>query len=486
MQKEGLSAKARRRRIRGYALDLLRNRYPSASAPAVVWLPDRPPWGTELSDVEVLRKELLGVRLRGGKIVLYGHDDMDGITGLFVGLRVLRGEGFHVIPIVPRRESEDYGLQPERMEPHLREGDLLMTVDYGCTAVRGVDWARKRGARVVVTDHHTLNDPLPAVHGMVNPQKNDSEGTVLAGCGVLYCALTAVYPRWEDDDQLLAAVALGTVSDRVPLIGWNRYLLHRWSLIRRDNLTAGLKVLMDSWPGEGNAWSASMVRHDITSTVGKGSGSGIDRMLNFMFSNDEDSCRRSWAEMSKRSMNRGGVLSKIVRRAMELKDPQADAYGMVLVKMDEMPSGMGGTLASKLCKICRRGAIVVARRSDGTFTGEARSMGDWDMARFLVSLKDRLTSAGGHAMAAGFSKNGGEWPELRDLLISHMAEFPARPVPRPHIDLTLRELPDPRHFLCLAPFGPRFPPPALRIDGMRYLLNLTGKPNWCISEDIGE
>ncbi len=483
-----IAAVPRRNRVRGLAMELLRQRFPDSPDPRREWLPPKPDWKTGLPDLDVLEEELERVRERRGKIVLYGHDDMDGITGLFVGLRVLRREGFHVVPILPRREFEDYGLLPERMAPHLSRGDLLLTVDYGCSAVKGVRWARDAGARVVITDHHTLNPPLPDAHGLVDPQVYGASATatVLAGCGVLYAALCSIWPKWEDDDQLLAAVALGTVSDRVPLLGWNRALLHMAGQIRRQALTAGLRVMMDAWPGDGYVWSGGMVRHAITSTVGKGNGSGIDQMLDFMFSQDEPSCRKAWIEMRQHSDQRAHVLSSLVKDAMKRKDDQADAYGMILVKMPEIPSGMGGTLASKLSKIYRRGAIVVSRREDGALVGEARSPGDWNMAGFLVSLKEHFTSAGGHVKAAGFTYAGTSWEELRDVLISHMPEYPTSPVPRPHVDMELPSQPDPSEFVCLAPFGPDFPPPALKIDGMRHLLNVSGEPGWCITEDSGE
>jgi single-stranded-DNA-specific exonuclease len=466
---------------------ILSVRFPMEASPETAWDPPRPDWTTGLPDLEVLRSELNGVQKRGRKVVLYGHDDMDGISGLFVGMRILLNQGFRVIPIIPRSATEEYGIQPGRLKGLLKPGDLLLTVDYGCSAVEGVLWARTRGARIVITDHHTLNPPLPDAHGLIDPQSIGGPATDLAGCGVLYAALTTIYPRWEDDDQLLAVVALGSVSDRVPLRGWNRYLLSRFSDVRMSRLTAGLRHLMNEWPCRESAWSGAMVRAQITSTIGKGFNSGITRILQFMFSNDQAWCLSSWREMQAKSIERGHLLGEYLSRAMKSKDPQADAYGMILVFLDSIPSGMGGTLASRLCKVYRRGTIVVSRRNDGTLGGDTRSLGDWNMAGFLLSMKHLFTSAGGHYRAAGFSSQFTDWEVLREHLISRMSEYPANPVPKPHVDLTLDALPDPSELTCLAPFGPGFLPPAIKVGAMRYLLQITtGNPHWCITEDSGE
>lgn len=478
----------KRTRLSPLAKRVLEARFADAKDPVDQWLPTKPKWNKLLPDLDILEAELKGVKRRGGKILIYGHDDMDGVTGIFVGLRILRNEGFHVVPIIPRRDIETYGIRPGRLEGLLDKKDLLLTVDYGCSAVEGVTWARELGARIVITDHHTLNEPLPPAHGMVNPQVTGGAAADLAGCAVLYAALAHIFPKWENDAQLLAAVALGTVSDRVPFTEWNRYLFHCFSLLDEASLTEGLRLLLSKWPCRKRAWTGAMIRQQITSTIGKGDNSGISSMIDFMFSQDAVWCKNLWRTMQKNSESRGHLLSEVVTRAIQKKDSEADAFGMILVFMDDMPGGMGGTLASRLCKIHRRGAIVVSRREDGKLIGDTRSIGDWNMAGFLVSMTNVFSSAGGHYRAAGFAYEGTDWLVLRELLISHMAEYPTNPVPKPHIDLVLKTLPDPHQFTALAPFGPGFLPVAIKIDSMRYLLHLNskGQANWCITEDSGE
>ena len=477
------------RSLADLALEVLKHRYPDASDPVRAWRPDRPDFPQGLPDFEKLADELESVQRRRAKVVLYGHDDMDGIAGLFVGLRVLGAEGFNTRHIIPNRGKDDYGLLPERMEGIVEKGDLLLTVDFGCSAVEGVEWAKQKGARVVVTDHHTLNPPLPEPDAMVDPQAlgPDNQAAELSGCGVLYAALTELYPRWQRDPLIIAAVALGTISDRVPIYGWNRYMLSLFDDLRVNSLPAGMRIILDAWPRKDEAWTASQVRQQVTSTIGKGTDSGIDEMIDFMTSDDLRGCATRWREMHVRSDRRAQMLSQIVTRAMLEKDPQADAMGLTLVYLGEVVPGMGGSVASKLCSIYGRGAIVVARRADGAIVGEARSLGDWDMAAFLVGLREHFTSAGGHVRAAGFSADTGTWPKIHELILSRMATFPTKKIPPPHVDLRLKELPDTAELEPLSPFGPGFPPPAVRVGGRRYLMQFgSGSTFWAISDESGE
>ncbi len=484
---EALASRRRRCWNADFAIQVLKTRFPDSDDPVMEWLPDRPDWSSSLPDIDVLREELSRLRSRGGKVVLYGHDDMDGITGLYIGRKILQAEGFTVAHIYPTRSTDDYGLLPERMEGVVMEGDLLLTVDYGCSAVSGVKWAVDRGARVVITDHHTLHYPLPQAHGMINPQRVGPPATHLAGCAVLYAALISIFPQWENDPELLTAVALGTVSDRVPLLAWNRYLLEMFMQVDQKDLKGGLAVMAEEWPARQRAWTGSMVRHAITSVIGKGEGSGIPLLLDFMFDTNYKRCRKVWKRLTRQSKRRAHILSEIFSRAIRKRDDQASAYGMNLVYLDYIPDGMGGTLASKLTRITHRGTIIVSSREKGKLVGEARSYGDWDMADFLVSMSGVFTSAGGHRMAAGFSADGMSWEQLRELLLSHMAEYPVDPVPVPHIDLVVQQLPDPSEFLCLAPFGGNFLPPAVKKDNMRYLLNVgENTSSWFITEESGD
>ena len=166
----------------------------------------------------------------GEKIAVYGDFDADGITATALLIQGISALGGTVIPYIPRRSTEGYGLRNSALEKLQQQGvSLVITVDTGITAVTEVKHAHNLGMDVIVTDHHIPPAQLPPATALVNPKRNDSTYPFydLAGVGVAFKFLQALIPdkgpRQEIVARTLDLVALGTVTDMVPLLGENRY-----------------------------------------------------------------------------------------------------------------------------------------------------------------------------------------------------------------------------------------------------------------------
>src|SRR4030065_639633 len=74
------------------------------------------------------------------KIVVWGDYDVDGVCATAVLWQTLYGLGAKVLPHIPDRFEEGYGLGSERIKKLVEEGcRLLITVDSGITAVEEAD-----------------------------------------------------------------------------------------------------------------------------------------------------------------------------------------------------------------------------------------------------------------------------------------------------------------------------------------------------------
>ena len=60
---------------------------------------------------------------------------------------------------------------------------LLITVDCGISNVAEVNYARKLGLEVIITDHHQPTDILPAAGAVLNPWRKDCSYPFPALCG---------------------------------------------------------------------------------------------------------------------------------------------------------------------------------------------------------------------------------------------------------------------------------------------------------------
>ena len=110
----------------------------------------------------------------GEHIAVYGDYDVDGITSTCLLTDFLRREGGTVIPYIPDRMEEGYGLNREAVAALRGQGvGLIVTVDCGITAVEEAACAASLGVELVITDHHECKAALPAAAAVVDPRRAD-------------------------------------------------------------------------------------------------------------------------------------------------------------------------------------------------------------------------------------------------------------------------------------------------------------------------
>jgi len=173
---------------------------------------------------------------------------------------------------VPNREKQGYGLTPELIEvaikgsflrdtpPSTDNPVLLITVDNGISSFSGVKAAKECGMRVLITDHHLPRENLPDANAIVNPkQKGDLfPSKNLCGVGVIFYVMMALRARLREKNwfktqnilepnmaDFLDLVALGTITDVVPLDYNNRILIEQGlRRIRANRCSQGIGALV--------------------------------------------------------------------------------------------------------------------------------------------------------------------------------------------------------------------------------------------------
>ena len=137
---------------------------------------------------------LAAVRVRR-KIVVFGDYDCDGVCATAILVRTLEALKASVVPFLPERLTEGYGMSGPSLARLLAEQPdvgLVVTVDNGINAVEQVAELKKRGIPVVVTDHHLPCPELPDCP-VVNPKVAASaELEGLCGAGVAFLVAKAL------------------------------------------------------------------------------------------------------------------------------------------------------------------------------------------------------------------------------------------------------------------------------------------------------
>ena len=119
---------------------------------------------------------------------VYGDRDVDGITSTVVMTETLRSLHKMVDYTVPVIE-DGYGLNPDYIDVAARDGiRLIVTVDCGISNLAEVEYARKQGIDVIITDHHEPPSSLPDAIAIVDPKLHDSccPQKNIAGVGVAF------------------------------------------------------------------------------------------------------------------------------------------------------------------------------------------------------------------------------------------------------------------------------------------------------------
>jgi single-stranded-DNA-specific exonuclease len=364
------------------------------------------------------------------RILVYGDFDVDGVTATALCLQVLRALGAHPTAHIPHRLEEGYGLNEETLSRLAADGaQLILTVDCGVRSLREIACANELGLDVVVTDHHSVGDELPAAAAVVDPKRPDNAQRIdqLAGVGVAYKLAQALLQRQRehslapqpvelDAHQLLDLVALGTVADLVPLVGENRALVRRGLELINQLERPGIAALCRE---------AGLRAGQIdTNAIGYGLGPRLNAAgrvahaqtaLQLLDTADQEEARRLAAELGRLNRERQELTRSTQQLARELALEGADSAPLLFAADASFPAGIVGLVASRLADEFYRPAIVVEVGEEVSH-GSARSIPEFHVTRALDQCADLLIRHGGHAAAAGFSVSNGDLPLLADRL----------------------------------------------------------------------
>ena len=385
-------------------------------------------------------------------IVIVGDFDADGATSTALAVLALRQLGFaNVTYLVPNRFEQGYGLSVAVAQEALALGvELLMTVDNGVSSHEGVAFLKAQGVKVIVTDHHLPPETLPNADAIVNPNLAHCgfPSKNLAGVGVTFYLMLALRAKFRElglfdaknqpnFTELLDLVALGTVSDVVPLDQNNRILVYQGiARIRAERCRCGIRAL------------AEVAKRDVTRFVAADLGFSIGPRLNaagrldnmsvgveLLLAENMETARALALELdglnqARKEIEQGMKLEALTicqnlfanATALETEIP----YAIVLYQSD-WHQGVLGILASRIKDQFHRPVIAFAQDQAGILKGSARSIPGLHIRDVLERVysqhPDLILKFGGHAMAAGLSIQESRFDDFRQIFNQTVSEL---------------------------------------------------------------
>ena len=422
-------------------------------------------------------------------IAVYGDYDADGVTATALLTLTLRSLGAKVIPYIPNRFDEGYGLHEAAIRELAAQGvRLLLSVDCGIRAEAEVALARRLGMRVVITDHHHLGERLPPADAVINPRREGTPAPLhhLAGVGVAYTlaeALLRVERRAPlrgdaappEAEALLDLVAVGTVADLVPLREENRRLVRLGLRRLNEAPRPGLRALRLVSGVEGGV-DEGTIAYQLAPRLNAAGRLRDARLALDLLLAEEEREAMALAEALERLNLERRRQTRRVQRAAERRVRGIEPLPPLLFAADaDWPPGVIGLAAGRLAERFHR-PVVIVHKGEEHSVGSCRSPAHFHITRALEAVSDLLLHYGGHASAAGFTVRTEALPALQARLMEEAAHgleaaAPEPPPLRPDAETALHDLSwDVYHlFQRLAPFGVGNPPPLLLSRGVHLV-----------------
>ncbi len=354
-------------------------------------------------------KLLKEIKKNNQMIVVYTDYDADGITGGAILWETLHLLGFKAMPYVPDRKKEGYGFSITGIDNVIKEFSpaLIISVDHGITKIKEVAYAKSKGIKVIVTDHHLKADKTPKADAVFHIP-------ALSGSGVAYFFAKELFKEFKSQttrDSLLtgnfltdylALASIGTIADLVPLIGPSRsivkYGLEVFSKVKRFGIKHILRQAGIS-DKKITPYEVGFIIAPRINAVGR-LHHAIDA-LRLLCTTDEKKAFDLAQKVGLTNTERQDLVKKSVEEALA-KIPKPPISKIIVLVSDHWNEGIIGLIASKVSEQFYRPAIVLTK-NDGFYKASARSIPSFHITNFLRSLKKFLVDVGGHAQAAGFT-----------------------------------------------------------------------------------
>lgn len=315
------------------------------------------------------------------KIVVYGDYDADGICATAIIWEYLKSLGADVLPFIPSREKEGYGLSVEGIDSI--DASLIVTVDNGIMAHEAVAYATKKKIDVIIIDHHEKPKKLPKAFSIIHTTK-------LSAAGIAFFL--------SGDKKWLELATIATITDLLPLTGINRSIVKYGLEALANTQRVGLKALFDV------AGIEKVGTYEIGYMIGprlnaSGRIESALTALRLLCTNNKDKAKEHAQLLNDTNKQRQEMTEEM---SIHAKSTAKTDGKIIVLEHESYHQGIIGLVAGKLVDEFYLPAIVIAR-SEEVSKASARSISGFNIIEAIRSCESLLLNAGGHPMAAGFS-----------------------------------------------------------------------------------
>lgn len=366
--------------------------------------------------VQILQKKITQKK----KIRIIGDYDIDGVTATCILLKGLKRLNANVDTYIPDRVKDGYGMHEQLIDKALEDGiDTILTCDNGIAAAAEIEYAKKEGLTVIVTDHHDIpfRDTedgriwiIPKADAVVNPKQNDClyPNKNICGAVVAWKLIWALYERLGiDSDEIwdfLELAAIATVGDVMDLQGENRIIVKEGLKKLSSTSFEGLKALICV----NNLESAEITAYHVGFVIGpcinaSGRLDTAARSLELLLADNMEDAMKLADDLYDLNQSRKAMTEQGKGQAIQsIEENNLGKDRVLVVYLPDCHESLAGIIAGRIREAYNKPVFVLTKGSDGV-KGSGRSIEAYSMYEELVKCSDLLMQFGGHPMAAGLS-----------------------------------------------------------------------------------
>lgn len=351
-------------------------------------------------------------------ILIYGDNDVDGMTGTALLTEFLQSLGANVFFYVSHRGTLRQNLIIEALEYTLKNNcKLLITVDCGITAAAEIAKVAEKNIDVIITDHHEPTDKIPHCVATLNPKllNNSYPNRDLTGVGVAFKLAHAITnqlvdqgkisPKKVDLKRYLDLVALGTISDMGSLMGENRILVRYGIRQLKKTKRIGLSKLISISDVDLNELSAFTIASKIAPRLNSlGRIDDPQKGVEVLIIRNAQIAEKMAQELDLNNIERQKIertmsadVESIIAQNPDILNQKA-----IVIHSDKWHPGVIAIISTRISKAYNRPTVVIAVDKE-VGKGSLRSIHAFPLLNVLKDNSDILINFGGHDFAAGLT-----------------------------------------------------------------------------------
>ncbi|MCH5264693.1 MAG: single-stranded-DNA-specific exonuclease RecJ [Lachnospiraceae bacterium] len=380
-------------------------------------------WGTladlhepmKMKDMERAVRLLCQAREQEARIAIASDFDCDGIFSGYILWKGLGRLGLDSRIYTPDRVQEGYGLNERIVEEALADSrNILVTCDNGIAAVPQITYAKKKGMTVIVTDHHEVQEQMPAADAVLDPKREDETYPFsgLCGAGVAFKFICALYDACgippKEKEELLEYVAVATVADVMELQEENRILVKYGLKALPHTKNAGLRALMEVQGLTGRAINAGHIGFVLAPCFNAaGRIATVEESFSLLMETDWKRALTKAEHLKEINESRKQMTEEGAKKAFSLVEGKLSETGtlpsVLTLLLPDTHESLVGIIAGRVKERYNHPVIVFTRTEEGLVKGSGRSIDSYHMFDGLMQCRDLMVRFGGHKMAAGMT-----------------------------------------------------------------------------------